>query len=44
MLYWNTVNPLLKESLLTLMKAEIFSDFRLVGGTAEFTSWPPYVG
>jgi predicted nucleotidyltransferase component of viral defense system len=34
MLYWNTVNLLLKESLLTLMNAEIFADFRLVGGTA----------
>lgn len=34
MLYWNTVNDLLKQSLLMLMEAPLFSDFRLVGGTA----------
>lgn len=34
MLYWNTVTPLLKATLETLMKAEIFSPFRLVGGTS----------
>jgi len=34
MLYWNTVNELLKNSLLTLMKAKELLDFRLVGGTA----------
>ncbi|WP_285060081.1 nucleotidyl transferase AbiEii/AbiGii toxin family protein [Pedobacter ginsengisoli] len=34
MLYWNTVNELLKESLLTLMQAEELKEFRLVGGTA----------
>jgi predicted nucleotidyltransferase component of viral defense system len=34
MLYWNTVNDLLKESLLTLMQAKELSEFRLVGGTA----------
>ncbi len=34
MLYWNTVNDLLKSSLLTLMNAEELRDFRLVGGTA----------
>jgi predicted nucleotidyltransferase component of viral defense system len=34
MLYWNTVNDLLKDSLLTLMQADVFKDFRLVGGTA----------
>ena len=34
MLYWNTVNRTLKESLLTLMQAESLKDFRLVGGTA----------
>jgi predicted nucleotidyltransferase component of viral defense system len=34
MLHWNTVNPLLKECLYTLMEAEPFTDFRLVGGTA----------
>jgi hypothetical protein len=33
MLYWNTVNNLLKDSLLTLMKAEELREFRLVGGT-----------
>jgi predicted nucleotidyltransferase component of viral defense system len=34
MLYWNTVNDLLKESLLSLMQADELKDFRLVGGTA----------
>ncbi|MGN6646548.1 MAG: nucleotidyl transferase AbiEii/AbiGii toxin family protein [Cytophaga sp.] len=34
MLYWNTVNNLLKDSLLTLMQADVLKDFRLVGGTA----------
>lgn len=34
MLYYNTVNRLLKESLLTLMKAAEFEPFRLVGGTS----------
>ncbi|HRO75336.1 MAG TPA: nucleotidyl transferase AbiEii/AbiGii toxin family protein [Crocinitomicaceae bacterium] len=34
MLYYNTVNKLLKETLVLLMKAEIFNDFRLVGETA----------
>ncbi len=34
MLYYNTVNHLLRDTLLTLMKADIFSTFRLVGGTA----------
>jgi predicted nucleotidyltransferase component of viral defense system len=34
MLYWNTVNDLLKESLVKLMQAEELKDFRLVGGTA----------
>jgi hypothetical protein len=34
MLYWNTVNSLLKTSLMTLMSAEELTDFRLVGGTA----------
>jgi hypothetical protein len=34
MLYWNTITPLLKSSLETLMKADIFSPFRLVGGTS----------
>ncbi|TWI94206.1 nucleotidyltransferase AbiEii toxin of type IV toxin-antitoxin system [Mucilaginibacter frigoritolerans] len=34
MLYWNTVNSLLKDCLLTLMDAEELIDFRLVGGTA----------
>ncbi|MCC9020482.1 MULTISPECIES: nucleotidyl transferase AbiEii/AbiGii toxin family protein [Flavobacterium] len=33
-MYWKTVNPLLKESLLRLMQAEEFEVFRLVGGTA----------
>lgn len=34
MLYFNTVNELLKSSLLKLMSAKEFSQFRLVGGTA----------
>jgi predicted nucleotidyltransferase component of viral defense system len=34
MLNWNTVSGLLKDCLMTLMKAEEFQDFRLVGGTA----------
>lgn len=34
MLYYNTVNNLLKKSLLQLMAAEEFASFRLVGGTA----------
>ena len=34
MLYYSTVNDLLKNSLLQLMQSEIFNDFRLVGGTA----------
>ena len=34
MLYYNTVNQLLRETLDLLMKAETFKDFRLVGGTA----------
>jgi len=34
MLYWNTVSEQLKQTLLTLMQAEILKDYRLVGGTA----------
>lgn len=34
MLHYNTVNELLKDSLLKLMKSDVFNDFRLVGGTA----------
>ena len=34
MLYYSTVNDLLKNSLLQLMRSEVFNDFRLVGGTA----------
>ncbi len=34
MLYWNTVSPLLKETLLILMQAEVLRPYRLVGGTA----------
>lgn len=33
-LYWNTVSPLLKEILIDLMQEELFTPFRLVGGTA----------
>ncbi|WP_442795866.1 nucleotidyl transferase AbiEii/AbiGii toxin family protein [Pelobium manganitolerans] len=34
MLYWNTVETLLKEALLMLMNTEELKEFRLVGGTA----------
>lgn len=34
MLYWNTVNEHLKNSLIILMQAEALNEFRLVGGTA----------
>ncbi|MCA0365340.1 MAG: nucleotidyl transferase AbiEii/AbiGii toxin family protein [Bacteroidetes bacterium] len=34
MLYFNTINDLLKRALLKLMNAPEFKDFRLVGGTA----------
>lgn len=34
MLYYNTVNDLLRKSLIQFMNAEAFNDFRLVGGTA----------
>lgn len=34
MLYYSTVNKLLKESLIQLMQSKIFDNFRLVGGTA----------
>ncbi len=34
MLNYNTVTPLLKSVLATLMAADVFADFRLVGGTA----------
>ena len=34
MLYWNTVTPILKDSLLVFMQSKAFIDFRLVGGTA----------
>ena len=33
-LYWHTVTPLLKETLLALMQSPVFEQFRLVGGTA----------
>ena len=34
MLYYNTVNDILKDSLVKLMGANEFEDFRLVGGTS----------
>lgn len=34
MLHYSTVNDLLKNSLLKLMKSDVFNNFRLVGGTA----------
>ncbi len=33
-MYYNTVNDLLKNTLITLMKSNVFASFRLVGGTA----------
>ncbi|WP_344849038.1 nucleotidyl transferase AbiEii/AbiGii toxin family protein [Pedobacter jeongneungensis] len=33
-MYWNTVNQLLKNTLLELMQAPELAAFRLVGGTA----------
>lgn len=33
-LYYNTVNPLLVETLMNIMRAPAFQPFRLVGGTA----------
>ena len=34
MLYYNTINELIKNSLQIVMKASVFTHFRLVGGTA----------
>jgi hypothetical protein len=34
MLYYNTINNLLKNSLEIIMSSEVFKNFRLVGGTA----------
>jgi len=34
MIHWKTVNGLLRETLLLLMKSKEFDKFRLVGGTA----------
>lgn len=33
-MYWNTVNPQLKSTLEQLMNTDLFSSFRLVGGTS----------
>ncbi|WP_367752718.1 nucleotidyl transferase AbiEii/AbiGii toxin family protein [Flavobacterium sp. WC2430] len=33
-MYWNTISPLLKQVLNDLMQEELFSPFRLVGGTS----------
>jgi hypothetical protein len=33
-MYWNTVSPLLERVLIDLMTEELFSPFRLVGGTS----------
>lgn len=35
MLYYNTVNDLLKNSLPKLMESDVFNDFRLVGEELE---------
>ncbi len=34
MMYYNTVNDLLKNTLITLMESSVLDSFRLVGGTA----------
>jgi hypothetical protein len=34
MLYYSTINDLLKNSLKILMDSSVFENFRLVGGTA----------
>ncbi len=34
MMYWNTVNEILREALQVLMEADVLKEFRLVGGTA----------
>lgn len=34
MIYWKTVNDLLKETLVLLMQSKVFNEFRLIGGTA----------
>ncbi|SEP15655.1 nucleotidyl transferase AbiEii/AbiGii toxin family protein [Mucilaginibacter sp. OK283] len=34
MLHWNTVSVQLKQTLATLMQADVLKDHRLVGGTA----------
>lgn len=34
MMYYNTVNDLLKNTLITLIESSVFESFRLVGGTA----------
>jgi len=33
-MYYNTINDLLKNTLITLMESSVFESFRLVGGTA----------
>lgn len=33
-MYYNTINDLLKNTLITLMESSVFKSFRLVGGTA----------
>lgn len=33
-LYWSTIKPLLKDTLTSLMKSDLFQPFRLVGGTS----------
>lgn len=35
MMYYDTVNDLLKNTLITLMESSVFDSFRLVGGTVE---------
>lgn len=38
-MHWNTVSPLLRETLTALMKEPAFASFRLVGGTCLSLNW-----
>ena len=40
MLYWNTVNNLLKDTLITLMESRELQEFRLIGGTGILPDSP----
>lgn len=38
-MHWNTVSPLLRDTLICLMKEPAFASFRLVGGTCLSLHW-----